>query len=98
MPYTKGNWKVEGYCTIVSDALQWKGLPYHIAEVIPHTKDETQANAHLIAAAPDLYEELLDADQAICGLCKLLNPQHENCTSCEDRNSRLKALAKAEGK
>jgi len=58
----------------------------------------SEANAHLIAAAPDLYEELVEADEIICQLCKRLNPQHENCTSCEDRETRLKAILKVEGK
>jgi hypothetical protein len=56
------------------------------------------ANAHLISAAPDCYEQLKEADAVICDLCKCLNPQHVNCTSCEERKIRLKAIAKAEGK
>ncbi len=57
-----------------------------------------EANAQLIASAPKLYVELVEADEVICGLCKRLNPQHENCTSCEEREYRLKAIALAEGK
>ena len=54
--------------------------------------------------APDLYWELKEADAVICELCKRLNPQHiwmnndKGCEWCEDRDSRLKAIAKVEGK
>ena len=51
-----------------------------------------------LASAPDLCEGLKDALQEICRLCVRLNPQHENCKSCEDMTERRKALAKAEGK
>lgn len=59
---------------------------------------KAKANAYLIASAPKLYVELGEADEVICQLCKRLNPQHENCTSCEEREYRLKAIANAEGK
>ena len=59
---------------------------------------KAKANAQLIASAPKLYVELVEADETICQLCKRLNPQHENCTSCEEREYRLKAIAEAEGK
>lgn len=66
--------------------------------------DIMKANAQLIISAPDLYEELIEADEVICELCKRLNPQHapregyEGCNSCQDRESRLQALAKAKGR
>lgn len=66
--------------------------------------DIMKANAQLIISAPDLHRELVEADEVICELCKRLNPQHaprggyEGCNSCQDRESRLQALAKAEGK
>ena len=63
------------------------------------------ANAQLIASAPNCYKELKEADALICELCKRLNPQHatadyygKGCEWCNERDSRLKALAKAEGK
>ena len=59
---------------------------------------KAKANAQLIVSAPKLYVELVEADETICQLCKRLNPQHENCTSCEEREYRLKAIAEAEGK
>ena len=66
--------------------------------------EEAEANARLIAAAPRCYEELKVADQVICELCKRLNPQHvtmdngRGCNRCKDRDDRLDAIAKAEGK
>jgi hypothetical protein len=32
-----------------------------------------------------LYDALEEADITICALCKRLNPQHEECTMCVDR-------------
>ncbi len=54
------------------------------------------------SACDDMYEELKKADVVICQLCKRLNPQHaqtlyhDSCESCEEREVRLKALAKVE--
>ena len=65
---------------------------------------ECEANAHLIASAPDLHKGLEGALDEICVLCKRLNPQHASmddyagCTSCEDMEQRRLALSKAEGK
>jgi hypothetical protein len=59
--------------------------------------EEAEANAHLIAAAPDMLEELEEADATICSLCKRLNPQHAECESCEEREVRRAAIAKAKG-
>jgi ribosomal protein L40E len=97
--YTKGEWTVDktelatfiqspdtGYVVAICSRPEWVG-----------EKKERDANAHLIAAAPLLYEALKEADATICELCVRLNPWHENCTSCEEREIRLKAIAKAEG-
>jgi len=61
------------------------------------TPSERLANGYLMAAAPDLLEALEDADEEICTLCKRLNPQHSECTSCDERDERLIAIAKARG-
>jgi len=42
-----------------------------------------------------LISELLEADSEICILCKRLNPQHSECTSCEDRERRLALIKEA---
>ena len=48
--------------------------------------------------APDLYEGLKDALKEICRMCVRLNPQHENCTACEEMERSRQPLLKAEGK
>ena len=57
-----------------------------------------RADAQLDAAAPELYEGLKDALKEICRMCVKLNPQHKNCTSCEEMERSRLPLAKAEGK
>lgn len=95
MEYTKGKWWV-----FVADHF----IQVHTSKstITLEWSEENIANAHLIAAAPLLYEELAEADIVICQLCKRLNPQHaqspyqDGCEWCQDRDSRLKALAKVE--
>lgn len=106
--YTKGEWKVQRYekhkLYVISDYEQVaKILPTETKGIIA-TAEHQEANANLISAAPDMYKELLEADEVICHLCKIVNPQHatadygKGCEWCEERGYRLKALAKAEGK
>ena len=68
-----------------------------IARLMEGSQDERRANAYLMSAGKDLYSELVEADDTICDLCKRLNPTHEDCTSCQDREARLKAIRKAAG-
>jgi len=98
--YTKGEWKAEiGYTNIwITANVYPSGKKHSTVAEIPTSNDNAEANAHLIAASPDMYEELLWADEAICSLCKEINPQHATCTKCDEHESRLKALAKAKGK
>ena len=49
-------------------------------------------------ALDGLYEGLEDALREICRMCVRLNPQHENCTSCEEMERSRLPLSKAEGK
>ena len=39
----------------------------------PNWEDEQEANAHLIAAAPELYEALKGAVQEACGACAMMH-------------------------
>ncbi len=74
--YTKGPWRVEEGTTLVWGACDnqdttGRGMGYPVAEarvsgISPWAKgrpdrDEGKANAHLIAAAPDLYEACFEA-------------------------------------
>jgi len=91
--FTKGKWEViegdEAFIITDSGGNTIATVPF---------RQLSGNDARLIAAAPDLLEELQLADEEICQLCKELNPWHKDCTSCEARESRLQALTKAEGK
>ena len=93
MEYTKGDWKItkwnggHGFNVFGDDGFV-ASVP--MSTGLKHTMRECQANAQLIAAAPDLYEalkELLDA---------LGNPTE--VPPYEVVSSASKALLKTEGK
>jgi hypothetical protein len=97
--YTKGKWEV---------SKPYQQIPYSVSssEKYPIARlgfsQEDEANASLIASAPDMYEALKEADKIIIGLCRKLNHTclASQCKSCPDRKSSSipKAIAKAEGK
>ena len=73
------------------------------------TDDEAEANANLIAAAPELYEALRGVVQEACGTCAMMHvnpetydfiengcPYTENNEKCDYRNC-IKILRKARG-
>lgn len=49
--------------------------------------DEAVANTKLIAAAPELYEQL----KRHCALCMLMHPDCEGCDICDTRKVLMKA-------
>ena len=51
--FTKGKWKINEYCDVLAENNQLVAL---INE--PRNKKEAQANARLIAAAPEMYNWL----------------------------------------
>jgi len=94
---TKGEWKVKKFLGIYHIASETdEPIDSHIAIVLGRREEE--ANANLIAAAPDMYEALEEADREICELCKRLNPQHatadngKGCNYCQGRETRYQAL------
>jgi len=105
--YTKGEWGIGEHGELMCGGWQLGAVflqnTKRMSGEMPRP-NENEANGYLISATPRLYEELLEADRVICELCKRLNPQHatadygKGCNSCQDRETRLKALAKAEGK
>ena len=96
---TLGDWETEAADNEVFHIITLKPnrLPTIIARLMEGSQDEKRANADLMSASKELYDELVEADDTICTLCKRLNPQHEDCTSCQDREARLKAMRKAGG-
>ena len=88
--YTKGKWEL-GH---VSPWEIWVGADIHIADV--HGKQEVrQANAHLIAAAPDLLEACKFAAECAKGPIEGMSV---NEAAIEVREVLAAAIAKAEYK
>lgn len=92
--FTPGPWKIVGDRHIVTDAPIRRQK--HIC-FFPSDYQMTDADKTLISAAPDVLSELENADRNICIMCRIINTQHEECTSCPEREDRLAAIAKAYG-
>ena len=94
--FTKGPWMKSG---VRSTSPTYKGHGVgpdsDWVVIVPYNdKDHSEclANAHLIAAAPELYDELLDRyTQTKCGCA------HPACRRCADDNDTEHVLAKARG-
>jgi len=97
MEYTKGEWKLVQPASRQIEVLGYTGMIATLRLNSLMTPQEIQANAHLIATAPKLYEGLKDALKEICKMCVRLNPQHKGCTSCEEMERSREPLLKAEG-
>lgn len=117
--HTPGPWQVSRWYQGKIDQTYVSSASKSVCLLMRHDKEEPygidqeeeQANARLIAAAPETAEErdrlketnaelleaLKDSDSSNCWMCKRLNPQHKDCTSCEEHDARLKAIAQAEG-
>lgn len=108
--YTKGEWKADftritGHCGISIDSPEHQVANVYLNQINSdwpdslnrHENEEARANAHLIAAAKELYETGQQLLEVMCELCIRLNPQHANCQSCDEIEEYRKAFAKAEG-
>ena len=62
MEITKGKWKVVGANHVYCDINESES---RLIAKIGGEDEETEANAHLIAAAPDMYEALKDAEKTL---------------------------------
>ena len=99
---TKGEWEVEQRGENCFVILGSERQVIAAADLVYRDKGlsekENLANVNLMAASKNLYSELIGANETICTLCKKVNPQFKDCTSCLDREARLKAIHKATGK
>ncbi len=96
MEYSLGPWEAK----VQKAARYWKAEVRAIDNqliAVCYGKN-TVANAHLLSAAPEMYETGRELLKVMCELCIRLNPQHENCQSCEEIEGYRRAFAKAEGK
>ena len=95
MNYTEGEWKykkVNENHWIICYHLGYKCVIAEITENIP----EMEANAYLIAAAPDIYEACLSVNKWLEALINTGYAQHPLFQPM--KNVLGKALSKAEGK
>ena len=86
-PYTKGEWIADGCNVLCEDGTV--AVVYDPFDS-PHTTDTAKANAHLIAAAPEIYE-------ALANIVQRLDKGLALGETLEMKPAR-RALAKAEGK
>ena len=93
MNYTKGEWKANLFGVSVNG--------YVVADCYPKGRNptlemvEVEANANLIAAAPDMYEAL---ERLVLDVTDVHSPIKNNPTYARSIYLAQQALAKAEGK
>lgn len=94
--HTPGPWSFQGAATRWITAPSETGMPWYVAEVIGGCDhdgsgvDRQDANAHLIAAAPELYEAL---NLLLYRACKeLADPE-----DCEEIQRAERAISKSRG-
>jgi hypothetical protein len=97
MKYTPGPWEVYGRGIYQTEKAGGREVVHGNGIKGRDDKDEAEANAILIALAPDLLKELISMLDELCRTCRLLNPQHANCNSCEGTEKARVLIAKAEG-
>lgn len=83
--FTPGTWSLnhESYGVHIEPSVAWIGFG------TAHTETEHKANAALIAAAPEMYEQL----KRHCAMCMMMHPDCEGCEICDTG----KVLKKARG-
>ena len=94
MEYTKGEWKVEPIIKNTIFGIFTEYHHYELARVFIHN-GEQEANANLIASAPDLHEALklaVEYFESLAGVPQNVSLFNKTLSSCD------KAIKKAEGK
>ena len=74
----------------ILDAPDGQYKPRHVIAQVAKGNGRGDANAALIAAAPEMYEQL----KRHCALCMMMHPDCEGCDFCDTG----KVLKKARGK
>lgn len=90
--FTPGPWSIL-FNDKTKVVLEKSGVAIFVADTyagFTKSNSEQEANAALIAAAPELYKEL----EKHCALCVMRHPEMEKCKLCETR----KVLNKARGR
>lgn len=90
--FTPGPWSIL-FNDKTKVVLEESGVAIFVADTyagFTKSDSEQEANAALIAAAPEMYKEL----EKHCALCALRHPEREGCKLCETR----KVLNKARGR
>lgn len=105
--FTQGPWKVRtdscrdgcwdidacGNGALATVVVKLNGL-----ELCPHTKKELEANAHLIAAAPEMYEALTEARECMDQTTDLMRKFEHNSSGISLMLDKIDAIqAKARG-
>ena len=103
MEYTKGNWKAEHIGNEGKYVIHTGDLSVPFAHTFPNryrdpqvSSEEAEANAHLIAASPMLYEALKNAVIAMGAMYRLQDYSEDEVT--HELSPFKAALAKAGGK
>ena len=90
--FTQGPWSIL-FNDKTKVVLEKSGVAIFVADTyagFTKSDSEQEANAALISAAPELYEQL----ERHCALCMLMHPDCEGCDICDTR----KVLNKARGR
>ena len=99
MEYTKGEWYLEQETGLILSVPEGEDVPVVIVNVgksggvTPKTLSELEANANLIASAPDLYEACKLTDNTV-----IIKTEEGYLITSDALRKIKKALAKAEGK
>ena len=87
--FTQGPWSIL-FNDKTKVVLEKSGVAIFVADTyagFTKSDSEQEANAALISAAPELYEQL----NRHCALCMLMHPDCEGCDICDTRKVLMKA-------
>lgn len=99
MEHSKGEWVTDGEGSIYIAGYHGGGRLWITTTCcgMPKGEEEQEANAHLIAAAPDLLEACKDAELAFFAAIDVAPTRYYRNKLTKQNIKRLKAIAKAGG-